>query len=420
MFASSINCLLYADDVVLITSPSRLQTLLQQCEEHSYQLGYRWNPLKCAIVAPVEDTQSYSLYNTAIPRQDSFPYLSIPIRPGGYINTSELIQGNINKALKTMNQMTAIGVNSTGFDRLLSARFYYQIVRPQLEYGLVISACLRRIFGGSPRSSVKVMLHLINQPTMKERIHILQTKFLLRSLDVPDDTLLFQLLPYIRISARGSQWYKLTTSPLWRLCTVQDVEQIDKRRFRAIRQEYLQKSLEQRCDNTNSVLLSACRVDLKVDPILWLLMTPVERSCLLRWRLGWLPGGLPRPCIYHPFDLLTRTHAIECLHMHRRLQMPRYIPDSLSFLLNKLPTSRKKPTDKNRSKHITWSIRWLIICQILHELDYLHYDQISSDVPLLVKNYYLGYSLALKCIDCTFLSSSLLYPFYLFGYQKGF
>ncbi|KAG1058640.1 hypothetical protein G6F41_013850 [Rhizopus arrhizus] len=141
-----------------------------------------------------------------------------------------------------MNQMTAIGVNSTGFDRLLSARFYCQIVRPQLEYGLAISAvkyrefqqlescqnqCLRRIFGGSPRSSVK-------------------TKFLLRSLDVPDDTLLFQLLPYIRTSASGSQWYKLTTSPLWRLCTVQDVEQIDKRRFRAIRQEYLQNSLEQR------------------------------------------------------------------------------------------------------------------------------------------------------------------------------
>lgn len=122
-FASSINCLLYADDVVLIASPSRLQTLLQKCEEHSYQLGYRWNPLKCGIVAPTDDTHSYSLYNTVIPRQDSFPYLGIPIRPGGYINTSELIQGNVNNALKTMNQMTAIGVNSTGFDRLVSARF---------------------------------------------------------------------------------------------------------------------------------------------------------------------------------------------------------------------------------------------------------------------------------------------------------
>ncbi|KAG0737512.1 hypothetical protein G6F57_007230 [Rhizopus arrhizus] len=63
-----------------------------------------------------------------------------------------------------MNQMTSIGVNSTGFDNLTSTRFYSQIVRPQLECGLAISAvkfrelqkiescqkqCLRRIFGGT-------------------------------------------------------------------------------------------------------------------------------------------------------------------------------------------------------------------------------------------------------------------------------
>ncbi|KAG0806421.1 hypothetical protein G6F17_013959 [Rhizopus arrhizus] len=123
-----------------------------------------------------------------------------------------------------MNQMTAIGVNSTGFNKLLSVRFYSQIVRPQLEYGLAISAvkykdfqklescqnqCLRQIFGGSPRSSVKVMLHLVNQPTMKERTHILQAKFLLRSTNTPEDTLIFRLLPYIRTSSSQSQCLKL-------------------------------------------------------------------------------------------------------------------------------------------------------------------------------------------------------------------
>ncbi|KAG1077246.1 hypothetical protein G6F42_024977 [Rhizopus arrhizus] len=129
-------------------------------------------------------------------------------------------------------------------------------------------------------------------------------------------------------------------------------QMIDQRRFRAIRQEYLQKSFEQRRNNANSVLLSACRGDLKMDPILWLPMTPVERSRLLRWRLGWLPGGPPKPCIYHLFELLTRTHATESLHIHRRLYMPRPVADPLSFLLNLFPTSRKKPTGKNRSKHI--------------------------------------------------------------------
>ncbi|KAI7902550.1 uncharacterized protein BX663DRAFT_435651, partial [Cokeromyces recurvatus] len=71
-----------------------------------------------------------------------------------------------------------------GFDRLLATHFCTEIVRPQLEYGLAISlpsakniqqlescqnTCIRRIFGGSSQSSVKVMLHMVNQPSMKVR-----------------------------------------------------------------------------------------------------------------------------------------------------------------------------------------------------------------------------------------------------------
>ncbi|KAG1142020.1 hypothetical protein G6F38_008019 [Rhizopus arrhizus] len=101
-----------------------------------------------------------------------------------------------------MNQMTAIGVNSTGFEKLTSTRFYSQIVRPQLEYGLAISAvkcrelqkiescqnqCLRRIFGGTSRSSIKVMLHLttslhsnINKPLTMVQAHYFPSMAALR------------------------------------------------------------------------------------------------------------------------------------------------------------------------------------------------------------------------------------------------
>ncbi|KAG0972675.1 hypothetical protein G6F29_013330 [Rhizopus arrhizus] len=257
-----------------------------------------------------------------------------------------------------MNQMTAIGVNSTSFDKLTSTRFYSQIVRPQLEYSLAISAvkfrklqktepcqnqCLRRIFGG----------HF----TLVHQGHATPTKFLLRTIDTPDDTLMFRLLPYIRTSASHSQWYKLTTSPLWRLCAETDPDQLDRRKFKAIRQDYLQESFENRRVDTNSILLSACRPQLIVDPILWLPMSCIERSRLICWRMGWLPGGRPKPCIYHPHDLLTRSHAITCLHMHHRLLMPSTVSDLLSYLLNLLPTSRKKPTIQPRSKYSAWFIR---------------------------------------------------------------
>ncbi|KAG0830584.1 hypothetical protein G6F17_014077 [Rhizopus arrhizus] len=149
-----------------------------------------------------------------------------------------------------MNQMSALGVNPKGFDHLLSVRFYTQIVRSQLEYGLAISPisttqlkkleacqtqCIRKIFGGSTRSSTKVMLHLVNQPTMKERVHILQAKFLLRSICSPDDTLVAKFLPHIRSSSSHSQWYKLSKTPVWQRYTAMlDNDTYDSRAFAGI------------------------------------------------------------------------------------------------------------------------------------------------------------------------------------------
>ncbi|KAG0794222.1 hypothetical protein G6F22_005409 [Rhizopus arrhizus] len=50
---------------------------------------------------------------------------------------------------------------------------------------------------------------------MKERAQKLQAKFPLRSVDAPDDTLLSRYLPYLRISASHSQWYKLSKTTVW-------------------------------------------------------------------------------------------------------------------------------------------------------------------------------------------------------------
>ncbi|CEG73599.1 hypothetical protein RMATCC62417_08949 [Rhizopus microsporus] len=168
--APKLNCLLYADDVVLIADADSMQPLLSKCEEHSLSLGYRWNP------------------KNELPNKDYFPYLSVPIKFGGIIDKSALLQQNINKALGTMRQLVTLGVNKNGLDYLLSTRFYAQIVRPQLEYGPAITTfnsreiqalencqnqCIRQIFGGRPFTSTKVMLHLANLPNMKDRISIL-------------------------------------------------------------------------------------------------------------------------------------------------------------------------------------------------------------------------------------------------------
>ncbi|KAG1501223.1 hypothetical protein G6F47_002176 [Rhizopus delemar] len=150
-------------------------SLLKACEDHGYQLGYRWNPKKWVIPDPTLQPIPYILYDETILLQSFFSYLGIPFCPSGYTNGLELPNANIIKALSTLNQLPSIGLHSKGFVPLLFACFYSKTVRAQLEYGLAITkitsflttyiedaqnTCLRRTFGSSSQFSTKVMLHM--------------------------------------------------------------------------------------------------------------------------------------------------------------------------------------------------------------------------------------------------------------------
>ncbi|ORE07662.1 hypothetical protein BCV72DRAFT_249297 [Rhizopus microsporus var. microsporus] len=150
---------------------------------------------------------------------------------------------------------------------------------------------------------------------MTERTHILQAQFFLRSLPLPGDALLAYLLPHIRLST-------------------------NKRLLKKIRLQYLQGNLEQRRTACSSNLLSLCRPTISSDPILWLPMTRLERSRCIRCYNTTC-------CFRHTSQLSTKQHTIYCLDMRHRLQIPK------SF----------------------WTIRWHVICAILHELDHLYHEK---------------------------------------------
>ncbi|ORE13203.1 hypothetical protein BCV71DRAFT_279023 [Rhizopus microsporus] len=59
-------------------------------------------------------------------------------------------------------------------------------------------------------------------------------------------------------------------------------------------------------------------------------MTRNDRSCVLHWRFGWLPGGKRKPCLYHANVGFTH------------LQLSSTIEDSLSFILNQLPSKKAR------------------------------------------------------------------------------
>ncbi|KAG1490826.1 hypothetical protein G6F54_010442 [Rhizopus delemar] len=107
--APLLNCLLYADDVVLIANSSTMVDLLRKCEEHSIQMGYRWNPSKCVILDNQPQTVEYAIYDQVLPQATTFTYLGIPFKSGGHLDPEKLVQSNIFKAMSTMNVLSSIG-----------------------------------------------------------------------------------------------------------------------------------------------------------------------------------------------------------------------------------------------------------------------------------------------------------------------
>lgn len=145
-----------------------------------------------------------------------------------------------------MNQLAAIGLNFKGFPPLLAYHFYSQMVRAQLDCGIAISPlatilihrfdtfqnpCIRRIFGGHSKSSVQVMVHIVNLPPMRTRVAVLRARYLFRSTQVPGDTLLAHLLSYIQFSTSRSHWYKLANTPMWKSLCGPMLDTLDKKKF---------------------------------------------------------------------------------------------------------------------------------------------------------------------------------------------
>ncbi|SAL96426.1 hypothetical protein [Absidia glauca] len=345
---STLTCLLYADDVVLVGTPATIRYSLTVCEEHSHSLGYRWSPSKCVILSPPSpsaDPPTYQLYNTDLPTLDNFSYLGIPIKPGGQIDTKALITHNTTKALTSMHLLSSIGVNGSGYNRLTSTRLYHQFIRPQMEYGLAIATptkgqqqqleraqyiCIRRLYNAHLRSSTHVMKHLTATPSMTTRLHTLQLKFVHRATHLPHDTLLFQLisvLPTPRTRKTPSLWHKLLQQPL--------ASQL-----------------------------------IQIDPLLKIPMTKKHRSRCIRWRLGWLTGGSRKPCTCQA--PISKTHIISCHHHHARLSINSSLTsDPLSYILNRLP--HHPPASS--STRARWLRSWSTIKAILLELEYLQHPQ---------------------------------------------
>lgn len=326
----AINSLLFADDVAVFGTKFAVQRMLNIAADHSYALGYRWNPTKCAVLNAPSPTSSsslgfeFKLYGVNIPRVDEFSYLGIPFQKKG-IASGAIVENRLAGATKTMALLTSVGVNRNGFSLLLCARLYKTFIRPKLEYGLAIAKLtapeLKKIeraqnklvgmFIGSNQTTAAK--HITCIPAMSHRHDVLVTRYVLRTRFLPDDSLVILLrdsLRYTRLDA-GLKENKLFKS-------LPDPAPESTARLKILFRDYYQDQCDQlrvsSARNKKDVLLRACRpVSYLPDPVLYLPMTTVARSRLVRWRLGRFTSMARVECPCQDFGvLISRDHFLVC------------------------------------------------------------------------------------------------------------
>lgn len=134
------RCLLYADDIVLMsTSWKDLCRLLNIAERHSLLNRYRFGVSKCEAVlsSTPPGATPLSLYDEPLRCSPFFTYLGVPFAADG-------IQWKLHfstlgaKAQRVAGFFNSLGCNGQGFDSATCLRLYQCFVRPILEYGLAL------------------------------------------------------------------------------------------------------------------------------------------------------------------------------------------------------------------------------------------------------------------------------------------
>jgi hypothetical protein len=358
---TAINSLLFADDVAILGSIAEVQRMLDIAADHSHQLGYRWSPTKCAVLnAP----RPLTLYGEELQSVEEFVYLGLPFRKNG-LSASSLIKHRTQGTRLAMASLQAIGARPSGFHPLLSARLYRQFIRPKFEYGLAISRllkvdiqalnrlqdrCLRMITGGHATSTIHPFRHMSDLPTMGTRALTLTFKFCVRLTYLPDDCLISLLSPILPPKCRLPL---LLLNPLYTA-----LPNPPPRDLKPLILEHRQRELE--FLRQSLILVRGCRPTLGIDPILLVPATRRERSRLLRWRLGWLPGK-PRDCRCGT-DHTSRRHLMECpllpQHLWQQLPYPSDGSNHLDYAISQIPASIHTPP-----------AYWPALLTILHLID---------------------------------------------------
>jgi len=198
----SINCLLYADDIVLVgAKPVDLSRLLAIAEADSFSRGYRFSLTKCVVVSSNSSPQQFPSGAT-LSSESHFNYLGVEFTASG-IDEVRHVHNRVVKLQAAAAMLKAIGARYLGFPRQCAFRLYKAFLRPGLEYGITLvrpthasfenlevaqRQALRGILGVHSNSNVEVVLALSNCPSMRTRRECLHHNRMARLIRIHEST----------------------------------------------------------------------------------------------------------------------------------------------------------------------------------------------------------------------------------------
>jgi hypothetical protein len=176
---------MYADDIALVAvSAGELARQLATCEQFSVEKGFRFQPVKCEIVAGEgEDTTECRLYGQPLKRVRTFTYLGVTMNERG-IDREAHVERLCGKTLDSTHMMREIGFNGAGHAFGVKQRMWRTFIRPKLEYGLqliklagrtsqrlesAMHHALRTMFGVGRGTSGAALLELAGEESMQQR-----------------------------------------------------------------------------------------------------------------------------------------------------------------------------------------------------------------------------------------------------------
>ncbi|KAI8884275.1 hypothetical protein K501DRAFT_182665 [Backusella circina FSU 941] len=137
-----------------------------------------------------------------------------------------------------------------------------------------------------------------------------------------------------------------------------------------------------RAPTDRDLYLRCCRHTNAVDPIIYLPMVNTDRSRIIRWKRGWLPGKtiLCTNCSSQAFA--TRPHLISCLGLLPKINhhTANNSHHPLDTILNYLPLKPAKTKPLQIQEYLFWKDRWPAILFFLLKVDEIcHPTSVFSD-----------------------------------------